>query len=345
MDSFIAYTLTGIFTGAAYAIAASGLVLTYSTTRVFNIAHGAFGMLLAFVYWDFSRAAGHAGPGWPCCWCCSSSRPLLGVLVQRFLARGLGEAPVGVVLVVTVGLLVALIGVAQQIWPPAVRAVTPFFAETRLQRLRHLHHAAPGHHDPAVRRRGRRPLPAAQPHPDRRGDAGLGRQPRAPQAVRRPPRRRGRAGLGDRHLAGRPRRHPARADDRPAVLRPDAAGHQRLRRRDARPAEEPAAGVRRRDGARHHAGLHRRLPAQRQRPRRPARRRADAVPLRGHRADAPGPAADRPGQGADVGAGADRPSRAIGAGVALLVGRRPAHGRDGRLRRCCSSAPRRRTRS
>ena len=49
MDSFIAYTLTGVFTGAAYAIAASGLVLTYSTTRVFNIAHGAFGMLLAFV--------------------------------------------------------------------------------------------------------------------------------------------------------------------------------------------------------------------------------------------------------------------------------------------------------
>ena len=58
MSSFIAYTLFGLFSGAAYAIAASGLVLTYSTTRVFNVAHGAFGMLLAFVFWDFSVRQG-----------------------------------------------------------------------------------------------------------------------------------------------------------------------------------------------------------------------------------------------------------------------------------------------
>src|SRR4051812_18680045 len=129
MSSFIAYTLTGIFTGSAYAIAASGLVLTYSTTRVFNIAHGAFGMLLAFVYWDFAER--QAMPDMVALLLVLLVvAPLLGVLVQRFLARGLGEAPVGVVLVVTVGLLVALIGVAQQIWPPAVRAVTPFFPES-----------------------------------------------------------------------------------------------------------------------------------------------------------------------------------------------------------------------
>lgn len=129
MDSFIAYTLTGIFTGSAYAIAASGLVLTYSTTRVFNIAHGAFGMLLAFVYWDFAERQGMPDL-LALILVLLVVAPLLGVGVQRFLARGLGEAPVGVVLVVTVGLLVALIGVAQQIWPPAVRAVTPFFPET-----------------------------------------------------------------------------------------------------------------------------------------------------------------------------------------------------------------------
>ena len=46
MGSLFAYTLVGLFTGAAYAIMASGLVLTYATTRVFNIAHGAFGMVI-----------------------------------------------------------------------------------------------------------------------------------------------------------------------------------------------------------------------------------------------------------------------------------------------------------
>ena len=61
MSSFIAYTIFGLFSGAAYAIAASGLVLTYTTTRVFNIAHGAFGMLMSFLFWDFSVKQGTAG--------------------------------------------------------------------------------------------------------------------------------------------------------------------------------------------------------------------------------------------------------------------------------------------
>jgi hypothetical protein len=52
MSSLLSFTILGIFTGAAYAIAASGLVLTYSTTRVFNVAHGAFGMVMAFMFWQ-----------------------------------------------------------------------------------------------------------------------------------------------------------------------------------------------------------------------------------------------------------------------------------------------------
>ena len=33
------------------AVAASGLVLTYTTTGVFNFAHGAVGMVAAFLYY------------------------------------------------------------------------------------------------------------------------------------------------------------------------------------------------------------------------------------------------------------------------------------------------------
>ena len=33
-------------------------MLTYTTTRVFNIAHGAFGMVMAFTFWDFSQRQG-----------------------------------------------------------------------------------------------------------------------------------------------------------------------------------------------------------------------------------------------------------------------------------------------
>src|SRR5690348_129884 len=126
MGAFLSYTVIGLFTGAAYAIAAAGLVLTYNTTRVFNIAHGAFGMVFAFVYWDLSQKQGM--PEWlSLLLVLVVIAPLTGWLVQRFFARGLGSAPVGVSLVVTVGLLVGLIGIATQIWPAAARNLPGFW--------------------------------------------------------------------------------------------------------------------------------------------------------------------------------------------------------------------------
>ncbi len=74
MTAFLAFTIAGIITGAAYSIAASGLVLTYATTRIFNIAHGAMGMVMTFVYWTSPTARGFR-PGCPWLWCCSSSPP------------------------------------------------------------------------------------------------------------------------------------------------------------------------------------------------------------------------------------------------------------------------------
>ncbi|KAA1416405.1 ABC transporter permease [Nocardioides humilatus] len=129
MSSLFAFTLLGLFTGAAYAIVASGMVLTYTTTRVFNIAHGAFGMVLAFTFWDFTERQGMpALVGLLLVLLVVA--PAIGWFTQRFVARGLGEGPVSVSLVVTVGLLVGLIGVAQQVWPPAPRVVLPFKPES-----------------------------------------------------------------------------------------------------------------------------------------------------------------------------------------------------------------------
>ena len=126
MSEFLSYTVIGIFTGAAYAIAASGLVLTYSTTRVFNIGHGAVGMFFGFVFWDFSQRQGM--PAWlAILLILLVLAPALGVFIDRVVARGLGNAPIGVSLVVTVAILVALIGAATQIWPAEPRSLPYFF--------------------------------------------------------------------------------------------------------------------------------------------------------------------------------------------------------------------------
>ena len=128
MSTFLTFTLLGIFTGAAYAIMASGLVLTYTTTRVFNIAHGAFGMLLAFTFWDFT-----VRQGMPIVLALALVllviAPLIGWLIQRFVTRGLGEGPAAVPLVVTVGMLVALIGVSQYVWKAEFRILPPFYPD------------------------------------------------------------------------------------------------------------------------------------------------------------------------------------------------------------------------
>ncbi|WP_372733887.1 inner-membrane translocator [Nocardioides sp.] len=129
MSSFIAYTIFGLFSGAAYAIAASGLVLTYTTTRVFNIAHGAFGMLLSFLFWDFSVRQGL--PTWlSLILVLFIVAPAIGYFISRFVAKGLGDAPVSVSLVVTVALLVGCIGVASYVYKPEARTV-PFFFESK----------------------------------------------------------------------------------------------------------------------------------------------------------------------------------------------------------------------
>jgi branched-chain amino acid transport system permease protein len=127
VEAFFAYTITGLFTGAAYAIAASGLVLTYSTTRVFNLGHGAISMIMAFVYWqltvkgDMPKIAAIA-------LILLVIAPLLGIVLERVMMRDLGDAPVSVSLVVTIGLFVLLIGVAQQAWPATdFRDPVPYF--------------------------------------------------------------------------------------------------------------------------------------------------------------------------------------------------------------------------
>ena len=62
MDKFLTFTIVGLTVASIYAIFASGLVLTYTTTGIFNFAHGAAGMLFAFVYWQLRFDWGWSAP-------------------------------------------------------------------------------------------------------------------------------------------------------------------------------------------------------------------------------------------------------------------------------------------
>ena len=52
--------VAGVALGAIYALAATGLVVTYTTSGIFNFAQGAIGMFMAFVYWQLTQGWGLA---------------------------------------------------------------------------------------------------------------------------------------------------------------------------------------------------------------------------------------------------------------------------------------------
>src|SRR3954453_13693478 len=112
MSAFLAYTIIGIITGAGYAIAAAGLVLTYTTSRIFNMSHGAMAMFAAFGYYFFAYQH-----HWPrilaILFVVLVLAPIFGVIVERIIVRGLADAPVNISLVVTVGLFLLLYGGAR----------------------------------------------------------------------------------------------------------------------------------------------------------------------------------------------------------------------------------------
>ena len=128
MEQFIAFGIVGLSAAAIYAIIGSGLVVTYTTTGVFNFAHGAAGMMAAFSYWQLS-----VGWGWPVPLALATVllvlAPAFALLVERALrpVQQLGEAER---MVMTIALLSALIALARWIWDPnKARSLPKFFAD------------------------------------------------------------------------------------------------------------------------------------------------------------------------------------------------------------------------
>ena len=102
-------------TAGIIAMSASGLVVVYTTTGVFNFAQGAIGMFFAYVDWELT-----VHHGWPQLLVLPLVvlvlAPLFGVLLDRSIMRHLKGKPLVVQLAVTVGLMFALIGLANMLW-------------------------------------------------------------------------------------------------------------------------------------------------------------------------------------------------------------------------------------
>ncbi|HEY2832767.1 MAG TPA: ABC transporter permease [Sporichthyaceae bacterium] len=106
MSSYIPFVIFGIITGSIYGLTAMGLVLTYKTSGVFNIAHGAVCAGAAYVFYGLRQRQGIPW-GWTFLIVVFVMAPLAGLILER-LAVVLAPVSTAYRIVGTVGLLVAI---------------------------------------------------------------------------------------------------------------------------------------------------------------------------------------------------------------------------------------------
>jgi branched-subunit amino acid ABC-type transport system permease component len=111
VNQFLSYVIYGLPYGCVFGVLGMGLVLTYQTSGVFNLAFGAQAYASALVFYVC------VGAGWPT-WAAFLlavvfGAPLLGLVMDRGLYRFVRTKPVLVKLVAALGMLIAIPAVLQ----------------------------------------------------------------------------------------------------------------------------------------------------------------------------------------------------------------------------------------
>lgn len=126
MLRFLDFAVAGVSFGAIVSLSAMGLVLTYRATGVFNVAHGAVAMIVAYLLWQTTTrwqlplavmaplALLVIGPG-------------IGVALSRLVFAPLARRAAGTAeqLVAALGVFVLLVGIASQVWGFGTQANAP----------------------------------------------------------------------------------------------------------------------------------------------------------------------------------------------------------------------------
>ena len=128
MAAFIQQVVSGLATGAIFASLALALVLIYRATHVVNFAQGEMAMFTTYIAWELMDSGLSYWPAFLLTLLIAFGG---GVTIERVLIRPVEQKSVLTVVIVTVGLLIALNGLAPWIWGAEVKAFdSPFPNET-----------------------------------------------------------------------------------------------------------------------------------------------------------------------------------------------------------------------
>jgi len=127
---FIQFTLGGISFGMVYAAIALSLVLIWRGTRILNYSQGAMAMLTTYIAFT---VIGHTGNYWAGFVVALAAGLVLGAVIERTVIRPVENKPPLNAVVVTIGLLVFLEGLAGIIYGGQYRSFPPAFSITGLR--------------------------------------------------------------------------------------------------------------------------------------------------------------------------------------------------------------------
>ena len=105
MTTVFLYAVLGLGAGSAYALIAQGLILVHRASGVVNFAQGALAMFTAYFY---TWLTGHGLANVPAALVAIAGAGVLGAVVQQFVMKPLGRAPLLAKLVATLGVVLVL---------------------------------------------------------------------------------------------------------------------------------------------------------------------------------------------------------------------------------------------
>jgi branched-chain amino acid transport system permease protein len=122
--AFLQQVVSGLATGAIFASLALALVLIYRATHIINFAQGEMAMFCTYVAWVLMD---HGLSFWPAFVLTLVIAFVGGVAIERVIIRPVENSSPLTIVIVTIGLLIAINGLAGWIWGADVKAFdSPF---------------------------------------------------------------------------------------------------------------------------------------------------------------------------------------------------------------------------
>jgi branched-chain amino acid transport system permease protein len=125
MAEFIEFTLGGISTGMIYAAIALSLVLIWRGTRILNFAQGGMAMFTTYLALLVDN---HTGNYWLAFVVALAAGLVLGAVVERVVVRPVENKPPMNAVLVTIGLLILIEGVAGMIYGGQFKSFPPGYS-------------------------------------------------------------------------------------------------------------------------------------------------------------------------------------------------------------------------